>query len=215
MKSMDEFYKEYEHDDPGNKYALKEVLRFVPERDCRILDVGCGSALKSMHFRRNGNYLVGIDISTSQTNKARKVLDEVVIHNLNHSMPFKDEEFDMVYSANVLEHIFDFRYVLREMWRVLKRGGVCIVEVPNVAYWPNRLLMLLGRELIWIGVGKHIRAFNKFNLKRSLSETGYKDVKIVGSILPLPKTSLRVHFPYLNRLFPGLCFSLIGLGRKI
>ena len=152
MKSMDEFYKGYEHDDPGNKYRLKELVRFIPDKGCRILDVGCGSALKSVHFKKRGNYLVGIDISMPQIDKAQKLLDEVVIHNFNYSIPFKDEEIDLVYCANVLEHILDFRHILIEIWRVLKRGGRCVIEVPNVAYWPGVNAYRTRVDLDWTSI---------------------------------------------------------------
>lgn len=74
--------------------------------------------------------------------------------------------------------------------------------------------MLFGRELVWIGLGKHIRAFCQLNLRSSLKEAGFRKIKIIGSILPLPKTGLKVHLPFVNRLLPGLCFSLIGIAEK-
>jgi ubiquinone/menaquinone biosynthesis C-methylase UbiE len=212
--SISSFYRKYYHEDIANAYMLGEVLRFVPDLSCRILDVGCGTGSKSKYFKKKSNVVVGADISASQIEKAQENLNHVIIANVNDHLPFKKKEFDIVYCANVLEHIFDFTAALREMKRVLKSEGRIIIEVPNVNYWPNRILMLLGKELIWIGVGKHIRAFSKSNLKRSLVRVGFNDVKVFGSILPIPKTKLKIHFPYFNRILPGLCFSLIGIGAK-
>jgi ubiquinone/menaquinone biosynthesis C-methylase UbiE len=211
--ATDEFYKDYLHEDYGTPYVLKQLMRFVPQQGARILDVGCGAARKSVHFRRGGgNRVVGIDISTPMIEKAKEILDEAYVHNISDGLPFGDSTFDVVYCAMVLEHLFDYMGPLKEMNRVLKPGGRILIEVPNVNYWPNRLLMLFGRNLIWIGVGKHIRAFNKHYLQDALMKAGFSAVHITGSILPLPKTALKVHLPYLNRLLPGLCFSLIGTG---
>lgn len=214
MTDIDDFYKDYFHDHAWNPYVMKELLRFIPLKGCNILDVGCGTGEKSKHFKRGGNKVTGLDISEAQIERAKEVLDSAIVQNINVGLPFADNEFDITYSSMVLEHIFDFKFILEEMNRVLRPNGKVIIEVPNVMYWPNRLLMLLGKDLIWIGIGKHIRAFNKNNLKRSLEKTGFRKVKVIGSILPIPKTGLKVHFPYLNRIFPGLCFSLIAIAEK-
>jgi len=214
VDSIAEYYRDYEHNDPGNKYTMREILRLIPESGCKILDVGCGTAEKSKYFRKRGNQVIGIDISSSQIERARKVLDTVLISNIKDGISFKNNKFDIVYSSMVLEHIFNFKNVLTEIYRVLKPDGRVIIEVPNVHYWPNRFLMFFGKELIWIGIGKHIRAFNKSNLARSLKKVGFREIKIIGSILPIPKTNLKVHFPFFNRVLPGLCYSLIAYAKK-
>jgi SAM-dependent methyltransferase len=45
-------------------------------------------------------------------------------------MPFKESEFDVVICNHVLEHVPDDRRALREIFRVLKRGGFAILQVP-------------------------------------------------------------------------------------
>ncbi len=45
-------------------------------------------------------------------------------------LPFKDESFDEVLASHVLEHLFDMGGALREIHRVLKRGGKLIVVAP-------------------------------------------------------------------------------------
>ena len=45
-------------------------------------------------------------------------------------MQFKDESFDLIICNHVLEHIEDDRRALEEIYRVLKRGGVSILQVP-------------------------------------------------------------------------------------
>jgi len=71
--------------------------------------------------------------------------------------------------------------------------------------------MFFRKELIWIGLGKYIRAFNQSNLARSLKKVGFREIKIIGSILPIPKTNLKLHLPYFSRIFRGLSFSLIAI----
>ena len=47
-----------------------------------------------------------------------------------HKMPFKNEEFDIVFSNHVLEHVEDYMQCMKEVHRVLKPGGFAIMQVP-------------------------------------------------------------------------------------
>lgn len=196
MYNINKFYKNYYHDDPGHNYIINEIIKFIPSNS-KILDAGCGTGKKSKNLMGNNNSIIGIDFSISQIRDATKVLDFAMVADI-YALPFKNEAFDVVYCSMVLEHLFYVKEALIECQRVLKKGGKIIIEVPNLNYWPNRILMLLGKELIWIGVGKHIRAFNKFNLKKMLYQCGYKNIKIIGSILPIPKTKMKIYLPYFN-----------------
>jgi len=47
-----------------------------------------------------------------------------------------------------------------------------------------------------------------------IARADFKNGKIIGSILPIPKTGLKIHFPYLNRIFPGLSLTIMGIAEK-
>ena len=91
--SITEFYKNYYHDGIHNQYMLNETLRFIPDRECTILDIGCGTGWISKHFKKKGNSVIGIDISTAQIKAAKEVLDEAFIHDITEGLPFPDNEF--------------------------------------------------------------------------------------------------------------------------
>jgi len=46
-------------------------------------------------------------------------------------LPFKDEEFDLVFCNHVLEHIEDDNKAMKELYRVIKKGGMGIFQVPQ------------------------------------------------------------------------------------
>ena len=53
------------------------------------------------------------------------------VHNMNVlNLPFAEGDFDMVMCNHVLEHIEDDRKAMRELFRVLKKGGVGLLQVP-------------------------------------------------------------------------------------
>jgi ubiquinone/menaquinone biosynthesis C-methylase UbiE len=63
---------------------------------------------------------------------------------VGESLPFPDESFDIVYSANVLEHTQDPAKVLMESVRVLRPGGLLHMEIPNhLSYFEGHYLVLM------------------------------------------------------------------------
>jgi len=61
---------------------------------------------------------------------------------VGESLPFPDESFDIVYSANVLEHTENPEKVLEESLRVLRPGGVLHMEMPNyLSYYEGHYLV--------------------------------------------------------------------------
>jgi len=62
--------------------------------------------------------------------------------DFNDSLPFDDEQFDVVYSIEVMEHLHRPYDTLRECFRVLKPGGWLIVSTPNILHLQSRFRFL-------------------------------------------------------------------------
>ena len=100
----------------------------------RTLDIGSGSYIR-------GDVNVDIDFSWSspymhswkydQFTSPRKQFCDRVRADANFRLPFRDECFDEVYMVHVLEHLLRPYDVLLEVRRVLRRGGVLKLFVPN------------------------------------------------------------------------------------
>ncbi len=58
------------------------------------------------------------------------------------NMPFPDNKFDMVMCNHVLEHVPDDRKAISEIFRVLKKGGSAILQVPTAIPWNIPMKML-------------------------------------------------------------------------
>ena len=65
------------------------------------------------------------------------------------NLPFEDETFDIVYSANVLEHTDNPALVLKEAIRTLKRGGLLYIEVPNYLSYFEGHYMIFQPPILW------------------------------------------------------------------
>jgi len=59
-----------------------------------------------------------------------------VVHDIERKFPFVDNEFDEVRAFHILEHVHTEKktFVMYEIWRVLKSGGIVEIEMPAFPY---------------------------------------------------------------------------------
>ena len=116
------------------------LRRFDAASGTRVLDVatGVGAMAGQLLSRYPGISLTGVDLSASQLATARKNHPGAMYARANGSaLPFHDDTFDRVHASWFLEHVAPQTAVdvLREVRRVLKRGGYChFTEVENSTF---------------------------------------------------------------------------------
>ncbi len=118
-----------------------------------ILEVGFGKGNELIQLAKSGARCFGLDFSESAILllKERMRKEDLAIELVGgdaRQLPFQSDSFDLVFSQGVLEHFTDPDVVLSEQRRVLKSGGVIVVEVPNK--WTlytvyKKLLMSVGK----------------------------------------------------------------------
>lgn len=91
----------------------------------KVLDVGCGLG-RHLMLMPEGSF--GIDL---YPNKELSGKYEILIHDINNGLPFKDESFDVIFGSHILEHLVSPYKILKEFHRCLKWDGRLIVGVPN------------------------------------------------------------------------------------
>jgi SAM-dependent methyltransferase len=126
--------------DAGEKSLRARAASFVPQGS-RILDVACGLGTNSVCLTLRGEY-IGTDVSLNFLRHAPS-RDLRLACADGEALPFVAETFDAVISTYALEHCVEPVRVLREMWRVTRRGGRIILLGPawDFPFWyPNALL---------------------------------------------------------------------------
>ena len=114
-----------------------------------ILDVGCGDGRMLFQFRTRFSEFIGLELSPSRLEQARKNLASLRFRPLlasAESMPeVATNSVDRIISADTIEHIPDVYAATSEMHRVLKPEGILVINTPNVAYIKRRILLMCGR----------------------------------------------------------------------
>jgi SAM-dependent methyltransferase len=108
-----------------NRYSLKKGDNF--------LDIGCGRGEFLKGFVSCGVNGHAVD----QSSAARKYCPEAELRNSdieNDGIPYPDNYFDVVYSKSVIEHFHYPERFVKEMYRVLKPGGLAITLCPAWEY---------------------------------------------------------------------------------
>jgi len=137
-----------------------------------ILDIGCGRGLMLHYLKQSGWKAEGVEYSPELSRAAKETygIDVHVAQNIEECK-FADESFDAVTILHVLEHVPNPKKTLKEIYRILKPGGICIIEVPNIKSWQARL-----SHGAWfhIDAPRHLFHFSFRFLKQTLSEIGFK-----------------------------------------
>src|SRR5262245_57279574 len=98
----------------------------------RILEIGCGDASFTKDLARFSKRVTAVDISSQQIALNREKYREIefIAHDLAEPLPFTRNQFKAIWCSEVLEHLFDPAFAVREMHRVLEPGGFILVTVP-------------------------------------------------------------------------------------
>lgn len=106
----------------------------------RLVDCGCGPGTITIGLAGvvAPGEVVGVDLDAKRVAEATRTAAEQGVANVRfeeanvYELPFPDEMFDAVYENAMLMHVDDAARAVREMWRVLKPGGVIGLRDVNL-----------------------------------------------------------------------------------
>ena len=129
-----------------------------------ILNLGCGKSLYGSHR---------VDfIKTSATTE---------VYDLEQGIPYTDNFFDEVYSRNLLEHLSNVGFHLKECYRVLKKDGLVNITTDNAActryYWRGIATHNGRYEKLHYG-DHHYSIFTLNHLFNHFEKAGFRNIRI-------------------------------------
>ncbi|MBA4379215.1 MAG: class I SAM-dependent methyltransferase [Anaerolinea sp.] len=118
----------------GQERRLQMILRASGERITgRILENGCGVGMYIEHLQVFGGKVFGLEYDFERVREARR-RSELGACAAGEALPYPADNFDLILSHEVLEHVRDDRQAVEEIFRVLKPGGRLALFVPNRGY---------------------------------------------------------------------------------
>jgi len=144
---VSERYGRIDYSAPDHQAFLERFLELTgPPAERSFCEVGSGSGTTSGELALRGGRITLVDISPKSLAFARRHFDARKLpaqYALQDGLRlgFRDGSFDVVWNGGVIEHFTDEGKIalIREMYRVVKPGGLLLIIVPNAHDWPFRL----------------------------------------------------------------------------
>jgi hypothetical protein len=137
------------------KILAESICNFFGiNRKMNVVEFGCGVGAVAQHLKKIGIKYVGVDNCKEIIDKHLELSGgECVIADFKET-GLGDKEYDFVYMWDCLRYLGNLREVdniLREMERVVKKGGVLFLG--DVDVWSKDYFLFTGWELVDLGVG--------------------------------------------------------------
>jgi len=146
---------------------LETVAGFADYGGKLVVEVGCGIGIDGSRFLEGGARYVGVDRSDVAVRTAHRSFDMLglkgaVVEGDATALPIASGSVDFVYSNGVLHHIPDTAGVVREIHRILRPDGRCLVMLYHRSsfnyYFNIMLLRRLGAPLLLLPGGARLVA---------------------------------------------------------
>ena len=154
----------------GYDARLEYLEEKLGKRKGRLLDFACAAAYFTERAAAKGWEAHGVDIGKwVEIAAAQRGVRNIHVGDLR-AIGFPGGYFDVVYAAQVLEHLRDPRSVLTELRRILSPRGILYVDVPNFRTLP----IMLHRDDFYLNdPPQHINYFTPYTLRRLLTQSGF------------------------------------------
>jgi 2-polyprenyl-3-methyl-5-hydroxy-6-metoxy-1,4-benzoquinol methylase len=160
-----------------------------------LLDVGCGVGIFLNMARKEKWEVTGVDVSTFATQYARDEFGLDARQGRLTTLALPPESFDVVTMWDTFEHVADPALELKEIRRILKKGGILLLDTPN----EESLLRVLAQLLYKMTLGRfrypvkklyhmyHLYYFNPSTLTRMVESAGFEVVILKKKTIPSVK----------------------------
>jgi SAM-dependent methyltransferase len=208
----------------ASEYRRHRAARGGP---LRVLDVGCGRDAEMRLRLDPADEYRGVDYYESLRAEA-VAFTQVDLNEESLAEKLGPGTWDVVFCGEVLEHLFAPEALVADIRALLAPEGVAILSTPNLAYWVNRVLLLvgisplylenaarmkLGRRFRRLGQGNptegHIKVFTYRALRDLLELERLEVVRVIPTHtwnLPIDRL--------VNRLSPSLAANNVIVARR-
>lgn len=203
-------------DNPLHQRLLKAYVIAESYVTGNVLEVGCGEGRGVEMLMQKAGTFTAVDKITASVDRLRKKFPggKFIAMNLPPLTGLADASFDVVVSFQVIEHIRDDKFFLREIQRVLKPGGIALITTPNIKMslsrnpWHIREYTAAGLTDLAAGIFTHVemKGITGNEVVMKYYEANRKSVNRImrWDVLDLqhrlPAWVLRIPYEILNRM---------------
>ncbi len=149
---------------------FQQALPLAPSRR-RLLEIGCASGFFLKAARAAGfEEVVGVEPGRQAVANAAADIRGAIVNNVFRGEQFEPESFDCVCLFQVLDHLLDPLDLVRNVFRVLRPGGVLLAVNHNIR---SRFARALGERCPMYDV-EHIYLFNPATISALLTRCGFQ-----------------------------------------
>lgn len=244
---LSEKYHSVMYDIEGRMIKARKIISvishyFLQEKrnisTMNALDIGCSNGIMTSYFGNHFLTVAGIDIDSP-------AVDYAIKHNKNNNIRyytqdamhtnFSDQCFDVIICAHVYEHVPDSTILMKEIYRLLKHGGICyfasgnrlkIIEghykLPLLSIIPkflaHKYLFLFKKEKYYYENHKTLWGLKKISSRFQIIDYTQKIIenpeKFYATDLIKPNSLKQKIYLFLIKYFYWACPTYIWLLRK-
>lgn len=125
-----------EYEDQADRMAIRKLL---PKRMEKFADIGGGYGRLANEYIKRARKVFIFDYSKSELAQAKEIFGDKIETKAGdiYTLPFQDNELDGLIMVRVTHHLEHMDRAISELYRVLKPGGIAVVEVANKRTLPK------------------------------------------------------------------------------
>ena len=136
-----------EYEDQADRMAIRKLL---PKRMEKFADIGGGYGRLANEYLKRAHKVYIFDYSKSELAQAKETYGDKIETKAGdiYDLPFKDDELDGLMMVRVTHHLKKMDKATSELYRVLKPGGVAVIEVANKRTLPKIARYITGNSKV-------------------------------------------------------------------
>ncbi|MCC6933047.1 MAG: class I SAM-dependent methyltransferase [Deltaproteobacteria bacterium] len=158
----------------GRELTFTNGVKII-QRYCqsgKLLDIGAASGIFVNVAVKAGFDACGIEPAAWMCEQARKNYGVTMYNGILQQVQFLENSFDVITMWDVLEHVTDPMGVLKEIKRILKPGGILLINYPRI---DDPVAKLFGRKW-WFLLSIHLYYFTPLTLRGYAQRLGFEQV---------------------------------------
>jgi SAM-dependent methyltransferase len=142
-----------------------------------VLEIGSSVQERTLELSRHCHRLIGVEIDPERTPRDYGNIEYVTADWQNLSDTIQPDSIDVAVSSHVIEHVADDLKALNELFKILKPGGVALINTPNRKRLTRSLIEFFSKERqfpYW----EHQREYIESDLTQLIKSSDFKQYEI-------------------------------------